>query len=409
MIYKVNNMKRIIPIALVAIAVFVMASCGNSSKDKNAELNEKKKELEKLKKEKGDLDAKVRKLEADISDLDTASAQLRKLVTTAPVTTQDFIHYIELQGKVDADKSGYVAPRGGGGMIKGIYVSLGQTVRKGQLLLKLDDAIARQGLVTAQQQIPGLEASAKLTRSVYERRQNLWKQNIGTEVQVLEAKTQAEAAESQLNAAHASVQLAQEQVNLSNVYAEIDGTIDHLDVRVGEFFSGQGTDGRAAINIVNTTNLKVTIAVPENYLSKIKVGTPLQIVLPELGNKTVTSKVTVVGKLIDPGTRSFTVEGKLPADNALRPNQIATAKIEDYKQANSLTVPINVVQSDEKGKYVYVAVTSGGKTIARKKNVIVGQAYGGMMEILSGLTAGEQVITEGYQTVYDGQAITTAK
>lgn len=408
MTYKVNNMKRIITIALSALVVLVIASCGSSAKDKKGDLGDKKVQLEKLRKEKNELDAKVKALETEIATLDPNAPKTQRLVSVAPVTVQDFIHYIELQGKVDAENTAYVAPRGGGGMVKAVYVTEGQTVRKGQTLLKLDDAIARQALAVAQQSIAGAESQVRLTQSVYERRQNLWKQNIGSEIQVLEAKTNAEAAQGQLNSARASVQLAQEQLNNSNVVAEINGTVDRLNVRAGEFFSGNAADGKPQITIVNTTNLKVSIPVPENYLAKVRVGTPLQVVLPEL-NRTVTSKVSVVTKLIDPTTRSFTAEGKLPSDKDFRPNQITTVKIEDYKRPGAITVPINVVQTDEKGKYVYVTETTGAKTVARKKTVIVGEAYGGYMEIKSGLSATDKVITDGYQLVYDGQAITTAK
>jgi membrane fusion protein (multidrug efflux system) len=410
MSYKIINMQKIIGTALVLSLVWLMAACGSSAKDKKGELGDKKAKLEKLKKEKNKLDADIHALEAEIAIADPNAAAIQKLVSVDTVAIQDFIHYIELQGRVDAENVAYVSPRGMGGTIKAIYVQEGQVVRKGQLLMKLDDAIARQAVAAAQQQVAGADAQAKLAQSVYERQQNLWRQNIGTEVQVLQAKTNADAALSQFNAAKANVNMAQEQVNQSNVFAEISGTVDQLNVKPGEFFSPQSAAMPiSGIRIVNTSDLKIKVLVPENYLSKISVGKPLQVVLPELNNRIITSKVTVAGKLIDPTTRSFSVEGKLPADKDLRPNQIATVKIEDYKSLNTITVPVNIVQTDEKGKYLFIAETNGGKTVARKKIVTVGEAYGGQIEIKSGLKGGEKIITQGYQTVYEGQAITTAK
>lgn len=408
MTYKINSMQKIIGILLPAAVMLILTACGGGAKDKKADLGDKKAELAKLQKQKNDLDVKIHKLEDEIAKADPNAASTKKLVSVAAVTVQDFIHYIDLQGKVDAKNVAYVAPRGMGGTVKAIYVTEGQTVRKGQAILKLDDAVARQQLVTAQQQVSGAESQLKLAQSIYERQQNLWRQNIGSEVQVLEAKTRADAAASQLNTIRASVRQAQEQVDLSNVRAEISGTIDNLNVRVGEAFTGV-LGNKPQITIVNTSDLKASVLVPENYLSKVKVGTPLQVVLPELNNRTISSKVTVVSKLIDPTTRSFYAEGALPADKDLRPNQAAVIRVEDYKAANAITVPVNVVQSDEKGKYVYVAETAGDKTVARKKVVVVGESYGGMAEIKSGLKGGEKVITEGYQTVYEGQAIATGK
>ena len=402
-------MQNILKISITALVVISLAACGsNAAKDKKGELGDLKVKLEKLKEEKKGLDVQIRQVEKQIAKADPSAASVvKKLVSVDTVRIQDFTHFIDLQGKVDAKNIAYVAPRNGGGTVKAIYVSKGQLVRKGQLLLKLDDAVQRQQVAAAQQQIAGLESQARLAQSVYERQQNLWKQNIGTEVEVLRAKTNMEAAASQLNAARANVRLAQEAVNLTNVYAEISGTVDALNVRVGEFFSGEDAQRNPQISIVNTGDLKVLVQVPENYLSKIQVGTPIEVSFPELNNRTITTKVSVVSKFIDPVTRSFYLEGKIPSDKDFRPNQIASVKIQDYKASGTIAVPINVVQSDEKGKYVYIMQTENGKQIARKRVVNVGEAYGGLIEIKGGLTGGEFIITEGYQTVYDGQAITT--
>jgi RND family efflux transporter MFP subunit len=404
MTYKANNMKKILGFTLVLTSVLMMASCGNSSKEKKGGLGDKKVELEKKKKEKEKLDGEIRKLEEDIAKLDSNSSIVRKLVSVAPVEVQDFVHYIELQGKIDAKNVSNVTPRGMAGQVTAIYVTEGQVVRKGQLLLKLDDAVAKQQLAAAQNQVVGLESQAKLTQSVYERQQNLWKQNIGTEVQVLQAKTAADAAQAQLNAARAAASQASEQLAHTSVVAEIAGTVDNLNVRVGEIFAGVNQ-----ITIVNTSDLKAHVLVPENYLSRVKVGAPVQVILPELNNRIISTKVSVASSLIDPTTRSFYTEAKLPADKDLRPNQAAVVRIQDYKASNAITVPINVVQSDEKGKFLFILETANGKTVARKRVVIPGEAFGGIMEIKSGLKGDEQIITEGYQSIYDGQAISVAK
>src|SRR5690606_3931311 len=225
-------------------------------------------------------------------------------------------------------------------------------------------------------------------------------------------KTRAESAASQLSAAKANVRLAEEQVAQTTVTAEISGTIDLVNVKVGEFFSpASAANPNSGIRIVNTGNLKVRVSVPENYLSKIKVGSPLEVVLPELNNRVIKTKVTVASKLIDPTTRSFTIEGRLPYDKDLRPNQSAIVKIQDYTNPDAITVPLNIVLSDEKGRYLFVAeqANNNGRLVARRRVVTVGESYGGMMEITSGLKVGDLIITEGYQTLYDGQSITAGK
>lgn len=401
-------MNNILKISAVAAIVVSLVACGADAKDKKGKTGELKTKLEKLKKEKNKLDADIRKLEDQIAKADPdAAKQVLKLVSVDTIRTQDFSHYIELQGKIDAEGIAYVAPKGQGGLVKAIYVKAGQRVSKGQMILKLDDALARQGVIAAQQQTGQLKARLAQAQTVYERYENLWKQNIGAEINVINAKADVDALSAQLRAAQAQVAMAQEQANMSNVYAEISGVIDELNVKVGEFFSPQSAGNpRSGIRIVNTGNMKIVTNVPENYASRVKKGDKVMVEVPESGKPAFASVISVVGASIDPTNRSFTVEAKLPADPVLKPNQTATMKILDYEAKAAVTVPVNVVQSDEKGKYVYVAEKSPAKTVARKKTVTVGEAYGGLIEIKSGLAAGEIIITEGYQTVYDGQGIT---
>jgi RND family efflux transporter MFP subunit len=412
MTIKLNYMNYMLKSVFALIIITSLVACGKSAKDSKAEVTEMRTKLEKLKKEKGELDISIRALEADIAKADPASAQLvKKLVSAEPVRVQEFAHYIELQGTIDAENIAYVSPRGQGGVVKAVYVKPGSRVSKGQLVLRLDDAVAQQAVVAARQQIGGLKAQVAQAQSIYERQQNLWNQNIGTEVQVLNAKTNLEALQSQLKGAEANVRMAQEQAGLSNVYAEISGVVEQVNIRVGEFFSPQSAANERSpgILIVNSNNLKMVTNVPDNYTASVKKGDKVLVVVPESGKPPFESVISVVGASIDPNTRSFTVEAKVPSDPLLKPNQTATMKILDYSSKNAITVPINVVQSDEKGKYVYVIETAGDKSVARKKTVVVGEVYNGMVEVKSGLTGGEMIITDGYQTVYDGQSVTTGK
>ena len=245
-------------LTLIAAAGFLLASCGGSSaKDKKGDTGDLKVKLEKLKKEKNTLDADIRKLEDQIKQADpTAASQVQKLVSVDTLRIQDFTHYIELQGKIDADGIAYVAPSGQGGQVKAVYVKVGQKVGKGQLILKLDDAMARQGVIAAQQQTGQLKARLAQAQTVYERYQNLWKQNIGAEIQVINAKADVDALAAQLRAANAQVGMAQEQANMSNVYAGISGVVDEMNVKVGEFFSPQtAAQPGMGIKIVNGGSL----------------------------------------------------------------------------------------------------------------------------------------------------------
>ena len=157
---------------------------------------------------------------------------------------------------------------------------------------------------------------------------------------------------------------------------------------------------------MNTNRLKVTAEVPENYSQRVKTGTKLNINLPDL-QKSIQTSISVVGKIINPNSRSFFIETKLAPNSDFRPNQLVQVKIKDYSKANALSIPINILQNDEKGKFVYVAISENGKMIARKKMITVGEFYGDNMEVLGGLVIGDAIITTGYQNLFDGQFITT--
>jgi multidrug efflux pump subunit AcrA (membrane-fusion protein) len=147
--------------------------------------------------------------------------------------------------------------------------------------------------------------------------------------------------------------------------------------------------------------------IPENYISRVKKGTPVVITIPDL-TTTFNSTINLISQSIGASSRGFIAESKLPAKANLKPNQIALVRIQDYTSPNALSIPVNTIQTDEKGKFVLVAANENGKLVSRKRNIEIGELYGERIEIKSGLQEGDQLITEGYQGLYEGQLITTA-
>lgn len=383
-------MQRTVNIALFA-TVLTLAACGSKS---SGTLEEKKAQLEQLKQQQA-------KLEAEIAKLDTSREEKPKLVTIDTIASGAFAHFIDLQGKVEAVNVSNVTPRSQPGQVKALFVKKGDMVHRGQTLLQLDDVIARQNLRSAEQGLGSLKAQLEYAKEVFRRRKNLLDQGIGTEVQVLSDKTNVESLESQLKSAEENVRLAQEQLKFATVQSDVDGVADEVNIRVGETFSGANQ-----IRIVNTHDLKITTQIPENYLGRVKVGSHVKVTLPDI-HKTLDAVITVAGSLIDPDSRSFYAEAKVAPDKDLHPNQVALVNIQDYSAPAAITVPLNTVQSDEKGKYVMVAAMDKNKLVARKKAVTIGELYGDRIEIKSGLQAGDHVITDGYQSLYENQLVTT--
>lgn len=382
-------MKDVLKITSVVALILVLSSCGSGSKDEKGSLGDKKAKLEKLKTDKEKLDGQIKTLEDEIAKVDTSAALNKgKLVVATAVSEQAFDHYIDLQGHVDADNIFYVSPRGGGGQVRSLYIKKGDFVKKGQMLAKLDDDVQ-------QKQLAQLRTQLSYAEDIYRRQKNLWDQGIGTEVQLKSAENNVNSLKDQISTATAAW-------DMTNVRSEVNGYVEQLNLKVGETFLG-GTQ----IVVVNTSSLKVVTEVPENYLSKIRQGTPIKITLPD-ANLEFNSSISLMNQSIGLTSRSVITEAKIPYYPNVHINQVAEVRIKDYSNPHAIVIPLTVMQTDEKGKYVYVVATENGKKIAKKKAIEVGEIYGDTIEVKGGLTAGDQVVTEGFQNLYEGQVVTTS-
>jgi RND family efflux transporter MFP subunit len=185
----------------------------------------------------------------------------------------------------------------------------------------------------------------------------------------------------------------------------VNGVVDEVTAHVGETFNGNPLTG-GYIKIVNNADLKITVTVPENYAGKVSKGSIAEVNMPDV-NKSFKGTISFISQTIGTNSRGFNAEIKVPSNLNLRPNQVAIVKILDYSVPSTIVINVNTLQTDENGKFVLVAAKQGDKLIARKRKVVVGELSGDQIEIKQGLQAGEQLITEGYQSIYDGQLLTT--
>lgn len=368
---KSNIYSRLFAIALVG---FLVACAQPTPKEKLAEL--KKKHIE--------LATEITALEKEVakSEPDSAKKVKTKDVTIAEIAPRKFDHFVQTQGSVEAEDNIEVNAKSMG-VITAVYVTEGQQVSKGQVLAKVDNAVLEQN-------VEGMKAQLELATTIYNRQKNLWDQKIGTEVQFLQAKTNKEALERQL----ASVR---EQSDMSKITSPISGTVDEVWAKVGQSLAGP------AFRVVNTSNLKVKASVSEAYITNIKKGNKVLVNIPEL-NKELTAQVTFVGKTIDPLSRTFNVEIKVASNVELRPNMTATIKVIFHTEPSTLVVPVNVIQSLNNEKLVYIAEASGNRTLARKKVITIDGVFGNLAQV-QGLKSGDKLITVGYQGLNDGDPI----
>jgi RND family efflux transporter MFP subunit len=375
---------------LILCSIILLAAC-SGNKEEKGDLSVKKSELEKLTKERDAISAKIATLEIEISKHDTSAANEKmKLVEIQTLTKQNFSHYIELQGKISTENIYYVTPRGMGGQVKELFVKLGDKVKKGQLLMKLEDGIVQQNIKQVENQL-------SFAKNIFSRQENLWKDGIGTEIQFLSAKNNVESLEKQLS-------IVKEQLSTTNVISEVSGIVDNVTIRVGETFVGSPMAG---ITIVNPTSMKAMVDVPENYVSKVRKGMPVIVTVPDI-NQSFNSQISLISESINVTSRSFIAESKLPSSAIIKPNQVAIIKLLDHESKNTIVVPVETVQTDEKGKFVYILSEENGKTIARKKSIQIGEFYDELIEVKSGLDAGDKIVSKGFQGLYEGQLIKNA-
>lgn len=361
-------MKKLIYIPALAL----LAACGTKPKDKKAELAE-------LKKQQAELNAKVTSLEAQVGS--KADSGKTTDVSVLEIKPTDFANYVQLQGKIDAEDNVTAYPQSPG-TITAIYVKAGQHVSRGQLLVQLDNAVLKQNIAQAQ-------AQASLSRTLFQRQKNLWDQKIGTEVQFLQAQTSLQTAEKQVAA-------LRQQANLYRIVSPINGTIDQMDLKLGQ----AAQPGITGIRIVNADHLKVKADVPESYAGSVNTGNTVKVLIPDASDS-LTTRISFAAKAIDPTSRSFAVEVKLPVRKTLRPNMTAILKIADYSKSDAIVIPVKAIQRSEEGDYVYI--NNGGT--AKKVVIKTGKTYAGQTEVLSGIKAGDQLVIEGASDIEDGDKI----
>ncbi|TDB60800.1 efflux RND transporter periplasmic adaptor subunit [Arundinibacter roseus] len=371
-------------IVVVAFATVLLLACSGENKDG---LAAKQEELAKLKSEQSELNQKIKTLEAEVAQLDTTSQQQERVksVVVSPILSQNFKHYVEVQGSVDAKNSVMVSPKSGG-VVTAVYVKEGDNVRQGATIARVDDSILRES-------IEELKNQMTLAQTVYEKQARLWEQKIGTEIQYLQAKNNKEALDKKLSTLNT-------QLSQANIAAPISGVVDMVNVRVGEMAS----PGMPVVRLVNLGNLKVVAKVADSYAASVRKGDEVIIKFPDL-NKEFNARITFVSTTVDPLSRTFTIEANLPSSSGIKPNMLAQVQINDASRSDALVIDQNLVQTNEKGQVVYVAAAEGDRKVAQARTIKTGLSYNGKVEILEGLKTGDQLITQGYQDVADGQLI----
>ncbi len=359
-----------------------MVACGKTDDPKaiKGEITEYKEQISVLQ-------DKIDKLEEILKEQGVETIEIKKInVKSETLAPSRFVHYVEASASLEAIKSAFISPEISG-QIQKIHVQEGNYVQKGQLLISLNSEII-------QSNIKELETSLELAKIVFAKQQELWNQQIGSEIQYLEAKNNKESLESKLNSLYI-------QRSKSRIKAPISGIVDVIGVKQGEL----AMPGAQIIQMVNINNFYVNADVSEKFIASVKKGSPVTISFPTYPDWKIDTKVHRTGNIIKQANRTFTLQAKITnKDKKLKPNMLAVVKFQDFEMEDALVVPSIIIKEDFKGKYLYI-VESNSEPIARKKYVKTSLSNDEGTMITDGVKAGDKVIVEGYNLIKDGMGV----
>ena len=366
-------------ILLTLAALFIYACSGTPAGDIE--------QLQQLKMQRAALDKQIRELEEKILAGGGAIDNRQKTPTVngQRMLPDTFRHFIEVRGLVESDNNIFV-PALRPLVVTKILVSEGEHVAKGQLLAELNSESITQ---TIKEIRNGLE----LATTMYERQKTLYTKNIGTEVQYLQAKSKME---------DLKIKLKNAQTELENtrIYAPIDGIVDLIDIKKGEV----AIPNKGAIRISNLSEQTVKAEISENYITSIHKGDAIKVYFPVI-DLTMDAKISAVSQVINPDNRTFDIKVDLPDNEKISPNMLAILTINDYTNPSAFVVPVNALQKNVSGSYVYVARRENDRWIAGIRDVKTGKYSRDKVEITDGLTKGDVVITFGFNNISAGKPV----
>lgn len=375
-------MKKQIFIATLAGLTLMACSQQNGSK---TELDALMAERDSLATLKGDITTRLLELEAAIAATDTTTRLLQ--ITAIAAQKIPFERYFEVYGTVEAEKNAQIFPETSG-LITDILVKEGQQVTAGTVLVTLDGTILQRNIEEVKTQL-------SLVAALFEKQERLWKQQIGSEVQYLEAKNRKESLEARLAT-------LESQYRMTRIKAPFNGVVDQIYPKRGELAGPQAP----VLRLVNLKEVHINADVSESYVGQLKKGTPVMVEIPNTGYK-FQSEITMVGQFIKPENRTFRIQVRVPNEEGLfKPNLLTSVKVRDYATDSAVVVNNSLLLQTADGKdYVFIAAKEGDKAIVTKVPVIAGKSYEGKTEIVSGLAGNEWIVAKGARSVKDGQRV----
>lgn len=320
-------------------------------------------------------------------------------VETLVLQPTAFEDVVELTGAVEALGDATLSAQAAGTVVS--LVPLGTFVRAGQAVAQLDPGTARAAVQQAEAQVEAAQAAFDLTADNLKRQEPLYRDSVISALEFENVRAQYNQAQAQLAQAKAGLAHAQEQLDNTRIVASFSGTVEERFVEVGE----QVMPGARVVRIVNTGQVKVKAGVPERYASDIQLGTPVRVSFKAYGAQPRQGRVTFVGSAIDPQSRTFPIEVELDNPGGLlKPQMVATLQVPREQLEGVLVVPRSAVVHDENGTSLFAVSRSDTASIAERRPVELGPAYGDRV-VVAGLQPGDEVVVLGQTNLTHGDYV----
>ena len=288
-----------------------------------------------------------------------------------------------------------------GGNLAKLNVKMGGTVKRGQLIARLDKADYEVAVAQAQASYQSAKTARDTAQSSFERAEKLFEAGSSSQSDYEAARGQIQSARAQLAAAGQQVKQARNQLEYTELRAPFDGVVNSVPVKAGE----QIGSGKTVAIISKGGTLEVSVGVPEGIVSRIKVGTPAVVTMSALSEQPLKGKVREVGFVSENSTYPVRIELDV-VPPTLRPGMAAEARFELGVRSTGLVVPAAAVGNADSGSFVFLLEKSNDEVyIVRKKTVVLGELIADSFELKDGLEDGDKVAVAGLANLVDGMKV----
>lgn len=282
----------------------------------------------------------------------------------------------------------------------------GDRVSQGAVLARIRNNEYEDKVHQASGEAEAAEAAAVKAKLDWDRATRLFESESITKTDFDAARAQYDATQARLRAARAQTAEAQVSLYDTTLVAPFNGDVVKKSVDLGTFVG----PGVPTFVIAKTDLVKIIVGVPDTVLRSVRLGEPVEVAIDAFPGRTFHARISRVASAADAVTRNFDVEVAIPnRDYLLKVGMIGSLQLAtevSAKQAPSLMVPLSAIVQANRGKYgVFVVSNSGAGDVARLHGVEIGSVHGTDIAVLSGVAAGDRIITTGANLLKDGQQV----